>query len=389
MESQIQAPRSSYRLLPIFLANLLFSFHFNVLVYVNSSFLEKFFSTSVISLIYVLGSVWSIVLFFISIKMQGRRGNRQFFLFFMIGEFLAVLGLALLSSPLIIILLFTIFEGTSLMVFYSMDIFLEDATPTTKTGWVRGMYLTTTNLAIAISPTIIALAAPKGQYTRLYAVSLLFLMPIFGILFFSLKEFKDGAQRFPGIALKAWWQSKNVRKVTIVRIALDLFYSLMIIYMPLYLRHVIGFSWTQISVVFTIMLLPFILFQIPVGRMADNWCGEKELMTLGLFIMGISLILMPFLHGAIVPMWAGILFLSRVGASIVEITTESYFFKHVDKRDAGLISVFRLAWPTAFIIGPILGGLILYILPFEALFLFMAIIILWTMHTSAQLQDTL
>jgi MFS family permease len=170
---------------------------------------------------------------------------------------------------------------------------------------------------------------------------------------------------------------------------LDVFYSLMIIYIPLHLRHTIGFSWTEISIVFTIMLLPFILFQIPVGKMADSWCGEKELMTLGLFIMGVSLILMPFLHAPSVPLWAALLFLSRTGASVVEITTESYFFKHVDKRDAGLISVFRLSWPVAFIIGPAIGALTLYLFPFDALFLVMALGVLFTMHTSAMLQDTL
>jgi MFS family permease len=136
------------------------------------------------------------------------------------------------------------------------------------------------------------------------------------------------------------------------------------------------------------MLLPFILFEIPLGRLADKWCGEKEIMTLGLFIMGTSLLIIPFIQIPNILYWTILLFCSRVGASMVEVTAESYFFKHVSKSDTGLISIFRLTQPTAYIVGPIIGAFCIAFLPFEAMFFILALVILKAMSSSSLLQDT-
>jgi MFS family permease len=163
----------------------------------------------------------------------------------------------------------------------------------------------------------------------------------------------------------------------------------MVIFMPIYLHQYIGFSWTEISVIFSIMLLPFVLFEIPAGWLADKWCGEKEIMTIGLFVMGFALLCIPFIKSPDLMVWAIILFFSRVGASIVEIACESYFFKHVDKRDTGLISIFRLSGPVAYIIGPTLGAFSLALFPYPAVFLILSILVLGGMAISSKLKDTL
>ncbi len=139
----------------------------------------------------------------------------------------------------------------------------------------------------------------------------------------------------------------------------------------------------------SIALLPFVLFEIPVGKLADNWCGEKEFMTLGLFILGTTLLIMPFLKIPNLIAWAVLLFISRVGASFIEISSESYFFKQVGTRDLGLVSIFRMTWPLAFIIGPLLAILSINTLGFTGLLLLTALIVLKTMNSSTKLRDTL
>ncbi|MES2213931.1 MAG: MFS transporter [Patescibacteria group bacterium] len=375
-------------LLPVYLATFFFFFHYNSLVYVNSSYLGQFFDPSMVGFIYILGALGNIFFIFLALKWLSLVGNRRFLSYFLCAELIAVTGLALVSTPLAMALLFILFDSTALMILYSLDIFLEDATPENQTGSVRGMSLTLGNLALVLSPLLIGLVAPNGEFSRLYLVSAIFLVPLFFLAAYSFRGFKDGHQRFSEIPLKAWWHSKNIRRVTLVRLALDTFYSFMVIYMPIYLHTHIGFAWSEISIIFTIMLLPFILFEIPVGRLADKWCGEKEIMTLGLFIMGCVLIMIPFLHSASIPLWAILLFFSRTGASITEVTAESYFFKHVDKRDAGMISIYRMAYPTAFMIGSLIASFSLAILPFEAIFLILSVIVLKAMDTSSKLQDT-
>lgn len=373
---------------PVYLATFFFFFHYNSLVYVNSSYLERFFAPSVVGFIYVLGAVGNLFLIFLALKWLALIGNRKFFSYFLCAELLAVTGLAFVSTPLAMALLFILFDSTSLMILYSLDIFLEDATPKNQTGSVRGMSLTLGNIALVLSPLLIAVVAPNGEFSRLYFISALLLAPLFFLSAYSFKGFKDGHQRFAEVPLRAWWNSKNIRRVTLVRMVLDIFYSFMVIYMPIYLHDHIGFGWASISIIFTIMLLPFILLEIPVGKLADSWCGEKEFMTLGFFIMGTALIIIPFFHSASILLWGGLLFLSRVGAAITEVTTESYFFKHVDKRDAGMISVYRMAWPVGFILGSLIASFSLSLLPFEAMFIILAVIVLKAMDTSTKLQDT-
>ena len=375
--------------MPIYVADIFFSFHYNSVIYVNSSFLEKFFTVDFVSFLFILGSVGSIILFFLAVGLEKKLGNRIFFFLFLILEAIGVAGLAFSNSPIFIAILFILFESASMMIFYSLDIFLEDVSPDKETGSIRGIYLTLMNLAVLLSPMMIAFFAPNGEFTRLYIMSVLCLIPLFLLGIFSFKHFKDERQHFNALPIITWWKHKNVRRVTLVRLTLDIFYSLAVIYIPIYLYQNIGFSWTQISIIFTIMLLPFVLFEIPVGKLADNWCGEKEFMTLGLFILGTTLLIMPFLKTPNLIAWATLLFISRVGASFIEISSESYFFKQVGTRDLRLVSIFRMTWPLAFIIGPLLAILSINTLGFTGLLLLTALIVLKTMNSSTKLQDTL
>ena len=117
------------------------------------------------------------------------------------------------------------------------------------------------------------------------------------------------------------------------------------------------------------MLLPFIIFEIPVGKIADIHFGEKELLSAGFIITAIFTIIISFISIKSFILWAIILFATRVGASLIEITTESYFFKHVKGDDADIISFFRINSPLAYIAGPIAAIISLQFLPFQYIFL--------------------
>jgi predicted MFS family arabinose efflux permease len=70
-----------------------------------------------------------------------------------------------------------------------------------------------------------------------------------------------------------------------------------------------------------------------------------------------------------------VLFLTRVGASLVEVCNDSYFFKHVTDQDTTTISVYRNMMPVAYIIGPMLGALLLVFTSYASLFLILAMIL--------------
>jgi MFS-type transporter involved in bile tolerance (Atg22 family) len=149
---------------------------------------------------------------------------------------------------------------------------------------------------------------------------------------------------------------------------LHVFYAWTVIYIPLYLTNHIGFSWGEVGIILSIMLLPFIIFQIPIGRMEDKYHDEKHVLVLGFSIMAASFMLIPFIHEKSLVLWAAVLFVSRIGASIVEVSSESYFFKHINPSNAGFISFFRMTRALPFFVIPPIVGMTLLVADFPFIF---------------------
>jgi MFS family permease len=208
------------------------------------------------------------------------------------------------------------------------------------------------------------------------------------IAFIYFRNFRDGLVKHPeSLPIGAWGNSPDLKRSTTVRFILELFFTIMIIFTPVYLSEIMGFSWQIIGSILAVALLPFVFLSWPIGELADRWCGEKEFMTTGLFIMGTMLLVIPFL-GPSIPLWMLVLFISRVGASLVETTTDVYFFKHVDKRDVGLISIFRLTRGTSIILGSVIGAVSMALFSFEKIFFILAVIVFLGLKETIYLKDT-
>ena len=162
----------------------------------------------------------------------------------------------------------------------------------------------------------------------------------------------------------------------------------MVIYSPIYVTVIIGLSWPEIGVVFTIMLIPFVIFELPLGKIADKWLGEKEILTGGLLLLVLSTAFIPFIAVASVPLWATILFLTRSGAASVEIMKETYLFKNVNPDNAGIIGLARNNSPLAYLVAPIVATAWLAVFPFKFLFLLLAAIMLIGFFNINKLVDT-
>jgi len=163
----------------------------------------------------------------------------------------------------------------------------------------------------------------------------------------------------------------------------------MVIYTPIYLHEHIGLPWVTIGIVFTVMLLPFALFEYPLGKLADKKLGEKEIMTAGIIILAITTATLSFIGSAHIIVLSLILFGTRTGASMIEVTSESYFFKKISGADSELLGFFRMTSPLAYIVGPIVASSVLVFIDFRFLFLTLGIIMLFALRYSLTLHDTL
>ncbi|MEK7176823.1 MAG: MFS transporter [Patescibacteria group bacterium] len=379
------------RFVPVFVITVFLSFHYGAILYVNSSLLGKFFNQNTVSLLFILGAVASCILFLFTAQLIEWFGKRLLLLILLSVSTLTTLGLAFAQTGANAAVYFLAHECVLLTIYYCLDIFLEEVSLDGNTGEVRGIYLTLINLGIAAGPIILLIFGDDETFKPIYILATVLLIVPLVMTIFTLKsrmpKWHGITHRHIFLPFRAWWRHGALRRITIARLILESFFAFMIIYTPVYLHNNLGFEWSELGIIFTVMLLPFVLFQWPAGELADRYYGEKEILCIGFLITALSLAVMPFL-GKIFMAWLFILFVSRVGASFVEIMTESYFFKHVGPRDTGLISIFRLTRPVSIILGAGAGVLALSFLTFEQVFFVLAAIVLLGLKVSLALRDT-
>lgn len=325
------------------------------------------------------GAALNVGVFLVAPKHLRKRGNFNLIVTLTLLEMAVLIGIASVPWWPVIVGLFIIQQGIGTVIFYCLDIFLEQNTKSDYIGSVRGMYLTMYNLAPIITPVIVGLILNTSvDYWKIYLISAIFLIPFLLIILLNFRKFKD--PEYPEVnihkTLYHFLNSKNVYDVFIDHFLLSFFYCWMVIYMPIYLRQTIGFDWAEIGLILSIALLPFIIFQIPIGKIEDQKHDEKMVLIFGFLIMAFSVALIPFIIEKSFVIWSVILFVSRIGASIVEVSTESYFFKHVKSTNAGYISLFRMTKNTPFLFVPIVASLSIYFLGIQYSWIILALVML-------------
>lgn len=375
----------------IYTANILLSLHYYLVIYINSSFLAQYFSDTQISAFYMISSLVNLILLLNISKIINKIGNYKIASYALICEIIAIAGMIVSTNQFLLGLYFIVHSIAVPIMLFNFDVFLEGVSKDEhRTGEIRGTYLTLANVTLVISPLIVGYILADNMFTRVYSASMLFLLPLLYLLWRYFRHSVDIPVAHIKVreAITEYMKDRNLSDIFVSHLTLQLFYAYMIIYMPLYLSKYIGFEWSEIGMMFTIMLLPFVLFELPVGELADRKYGEKEILTIGFVIMGLSTLLISFLTVKNIILWTLLLFLTRTGAAFVEITSDSYFFKHVDESKTDTISVYRSTRPLAFVLAPIMATVSLEFIPYGYLFLIIGIIAVLGTHWSMRIVDT-
>jgi MFS family permease len=246
------------------------------------------------------------------------------------------------------------------------------------------------NIAYVISPFIAGIILNLYGFDGLYTISALLLIPFILLLRSGFRYFKDPVYKKLSLlpTIQILKTSNDLRNIFIIQFILRFFYAVMTIYMTIYLHTHIGFSLSAIGILFSVMLIPFVLFEYPLGHYADKRYGEKEFLTLGFIIMAGATYYLSFITTADFALWMLLLFITRIGAAMIEVMNEIYFFKHVDSTDTDTISAFRMLSPLAYIAGPAAGSLLLLFMPMQYIFGVLGIIVLIGVLASLKLKDT-
>ncbi len=384
----------SRRYIPLYIASLLLIFHTYVIAYINSSFLERFISTESIGLIYITSSALTIIFFLFTSTVLRRFGNFNLTLALLIINAIAVLGLAFSDSLRTALPLLMVHLTLVTLIFFNIDVFMEEHIGNDEklTGSRRGLLLALVSAIGAISPFITSefITFGNGSFTYAYLASALSLIPIIGLLLWYFRDFQDPPYNDLKAlqAIRSFWSKKSIRAVFIAHFVLQMFFMFMVVFTPIYLIRDIGLSWMEFGIVMLIGQLAYVLLEYPIGVVADRYIGEKEMMALGLLIMAVSTAWISFLTLPSLFLWSLVMFVTRVGASFVEVTTEVYFFKKTTSSDAQIISFFRVTRPLAYIAGAVIASLSLLYLPFNLLFVVIAFLMIPAMFVTLDIEDS-
>jgi MFS family permease len=373
------------------LSAFIFSIHLASTSYGNSTFAENFVDSGSVGTLYSIAALITlIILLFYSSKLIAKFGSALFLGVLFSINVLTLFTLAGSTTPLITLISFIIYLSTNTLILYGHDITIEHTTINKNTGSTRGRYLTTLNLAWMFSPLLAGVVIERGGFSLLYTLSALLVLISFAIFTFKAHELDKLKTKkiHLWVVLKKIIKDRNLFAIASVSFILQFFYAWMVIYTPLFLHTTIGFSWGEIGIIFLIMLSAFVILQYPLGKLADTKFGEKELLIAGLLSMGIATLMLPTITEKSILIWGIALFATRIGAATTEVMSDSYFFKLINDSDTGFISFYRSMAPFAYIIAPLIGGVIVASFGFNTLFSVLGIIVLCATIPAVTIHDT-
>lgn len=375
----------------IAIIGFIFTLHMVIPMYSNSSFLSLFADEEMLGIIYMLGSAVSILGFIIAPGIIRRVGNYTTTLWLIVIQIALFFGLVTSSDPIVIACLFIIQMAVTSLIGLALDIFLEVYTDTHHVGSVRGLYNASLNASWIIAPLLgTMLINGTGNYRNTYVAALAMLFPLLYLVYRNFPRFKDPnyTHLSPMQLLRHVSHNHNWVKIFLANTILQVFYAWMVVYSPIYLNKVVGFSWESIGLIITVMLLPFLIIQYPLGRLADRRYGEREIMAIGFGVMGLATIGLAFITSHEIWVWALALLVTRIGAAAAEIMMETYFFKTVSPRDSAALGLFRITRPISYFIAPVITAVGMVFVGHNQLFIIVGVISLIAIWPALSLKDT-
>lgn len=370
------------------ITSFLMGFNASLLAYITSSYLKEILGTDNVGVIYLLAYLIILLLLLHLHKIIYVFGKSFVLHISIILKIISITGLIFFPVSFVGIWFLVLYTIAGTLSWTVLGSIVESFSTDRESGRIRGLHLSITNIGFIMGPILSAQLLNKYSFDGVFVVSLVvyIIILIFNLTFIRRTNHKFSKKINARDLIKKVIKRKNIMRIFYVSFTLEFFYALMLIYSPLYLLEK-GFTWEQLGVAFTIMLIPFVVVQYPAGLIADKKTGEKEFLLFSFFILGISTLLFYFSDSKDIMVWAMILFLGRLGAALVEILRESYFFKRIDGNDVDIIDFFNTSRPIAYIVATVISSILLLFSSTASVFLVLALVCFSAIYPTFKLAD--
>ena len=380
--------KENKKLKNIFFAGFLLSLHLALTAYVNSSFLSLFLKEKNVGFLYILGFIISIIALLLIPKILSKIGGYKLLLWSAGLNTISLLFLSMSKNIWVIIPMFVFYLTLNTMIIFLLDELLQIFSKNSGVGKIRGFYITILSLAWIIAQSVSGIILNNFSFSILYFISFVIMAIFFVISFFFLKNLPDPKyDRIPILqSLKIFFKNKNLVRSYKINFLLQFFYAFMVIYTPIYLNAHLGFTWREIGMIFAIMLTPFIILPLPLGKYSDK-IGERKMLIFGFALASLATLFLFFIKQHEIWIWALALFITRIGASTIEIMSDVYFFKHITPENDELIGIYRNTTPVAYILAPLVAFMIFTFTPsFNFIYIILGVIMLFGVYLSSTIQ---
>ncbi len=374
----------------LFIIGFFFSFCIALAAYLNASYLKNFLSVEKVGYVYSITACATIAVLYFFEYLGGRFGVQKTLVASLIIASIASFGLSQILHTTSIVIAFILMQISLVITKFSTDILLEThKNQGTGEGSLRGAYLSITNVAWIIAAGIggfIATANPR----YIYSINSIIYMGLGITTLFVISQTKKDIFTQTSIFEKIRYVMTEIqtRKIIVSEFVLQTFYTIMVIFTPLYLHNQMHFSFTQIGIIFAIMLIPFVVLQYPLGKIADSKIGEKELIIASYIIIAVSVFLFASIKQHTIYSAAILLLCTRIGACTLEVMNDAFFFSttHEYKKT---IPVFKGMAPVSLLVFGTIGSIVLRFYSYQTLFIGLALFVLFVGLTNIyDLKDT-
>lgn len=447
--------KRSQKLLKIgFALTFLHGLQFALLIYVLSDYLSMYIDNRYISVFYLVSSLVSLYISSSYHRLLKYYHNYGTSIIITSILMFALLVMGLADNPWLICFYSAVYLIINNSLLYiALNLYVDEWAIPEGMGAIRGINLTLSSISLVLGLLLsrVLLSIDISQYKFLsYFNSKFAILIIFDLLlvyimnsiirhyYANLTEPKYHGGNIWNM-IRSIHRNRDIYGVFMAQLSLQTFISIMVAYFVTYL---LKFNYVNmqdyVGYIMPIALLPFVLLPYKVGELCDRKLGEKEFIILGTLIMSISLIFIPILShynnklldtnynnylannrlseiaisGHIIPVgvqpildninhnvyvqivmsWAALLLLGRIGATLVDTASNTYFYKRINNADNDAIALFTNMTSVGALFAALLAYMSYYIDDIfninYTLFIMGALFLVLTLNYTFRIRDT-
>ncbi len=255
----------------------------------------------------------------------------------------------------------------------SFGIIVKDNSDKRELARDEGVLYSVYNTGWLLGPLVVGFIASKFSYSGVFIGAAMFLL--LALYFFWIFHIVDHNRKkhVDKNILKNFFDFFK-KKDRVIAYALgggvNFWWVLIYLYMPLYIYEQ-GFDIWMLSGFFIVVLLPAVIFAYPFARLA-NRIGFRKIFVIGFSILAITSFISFFLTNIY---WIfGLLIIGGIGISMLESTTEAYFFDVSKEGEAyRFYAPYNTTIDANHLIAKFVPSFLLIYLPFRFVFILFAV----------------